>query len=321
MEVLVVGDLIADVVMRLEFLPTPESVQMARDLKVLAGGAANFAITASRLGLKVGILDAVGVDAIGKSLIQVLAFESVDVSLIKIKNGFTKQTLVLVSERGEKSFVGLLTESTATISPDDVVEEFIRDTQCVYVSGYSVGLEVLFPSEGRAVLKSVDLARQLGKIVFFDPGPLAASMDRRVLQGIIEKTNILSLNLSEASSISGTSNPEKAAEALRGIGPEIVSVKMGENGCLLLMGGALYREPGLKVPVVDPTGAGDAFNAALLFGFLRGWHPQQIVRLANSVGALSVTRLGAGQNLPEKREIIDFLIRVGEYEIVKKLEV
>lgn len=320
MDVLVIGDLIADVVVKLEFLPTPESVQMAKDLKILAGGAANFAIAASRLGLKVAILDAVGVDSVGGALIQILASENINVSHIKTRSGFTKQTLVLVDRVGEKSFIGLLSESTALLSPDDVVEEVISSTQYIYVSGYSLGLKELYPLEGRAVLKSIDIAKQLGRMIFFDPGPLVASIDRRVLQKVVSESSILSLNISEATSISGVSDPVKAAEILSGMGPKVVSVKMGEKGCLLLAGGVLYREPGLKVPVVDTTGAGDAFNAALLFGFLRGWQPQQIVRLANSVGALSVTRLGAGQNLPKRREVIDFLISIGEYEIARKLE-
>ena len=67
------------------------------------------------------------------------------------------------------------------------------------------------------------------------------------------------------------------------------------------------RIPGFNVRAVDTTGAGDAFNAALVYGHLAGWPLEKAARFANIVGAVKVTKMGAGVNVPTKAEIDRFL--------------
>jgi len=320
LDVIVVGDLIVDDVIRINALPKPEGVELARDFKRLAGGAANFAIMASRLGLKVKVIDSVGTDEPGKFLVDILLQEGIETSAIKIKKGVTKQTLVIVSSKGEKSFIGLIVEDTATITPEDIEEELIQRASSIYVSGYSIGVRELFPTEGKAVLKSIEVAEQLGKTIFFDPGPLVGLIDEECLYRVIKRSTILSLNLEEASLITHASSLEENIAILHRLGPKLVAIKMGENGCLLSSPGTFYREPGLNVNVVDPTGAGDAFNAAILFGFLKNMPLSLIAKLANAIGALSVTKLGAGQNLPTRSEISSLLSKLGEEHLLLLLE-
>lgn len=320
LDVLAVGDLIADIVIKLDHFPMSEEVQIAQDFVVLAGGSANFAIMVSRLGLKSGIVDVVGTDDIGKFLLNVLRVEGVETSFLSIKNGFTKQTLVLVDAKGRKSFIGLLTKSIAMLSPVDVKEEYIEATKSIYISGYSFGIEKLIDFEGKAVLRYLDVATQLDRIVLFDPGPLVPFIESEVLYKILKRTKILSLNVYEASAITSINDPMKAIDVLHKMGPEIVALKLGDEGCILSISGERFQEQGIKVPVIDSTGAGDAFNAALLFGFIKGLKPQFIAKLANIVGALSVTKFGAGQNLPTKQEIIVFLNKIGKHEILGLLQ-
>ena len=100
----------------------------------------------------------------------------------------------------------------------------------------------------------------------------------------------------------------------------IIALKLGEKGCLLFDGEELIREYGIAVDVVDPSGAGDAFNAGVIYGVMRGLDLKKTARLANIVGALSTTRLGAGQNLPTKEEIIEFLKKSSEKELLQLFE-
>lgn len=318
-DVLVIGDLVLDNVIYLENLPQPEGVYMAYEFKKLAGGAANFAIMASRLGLKVGIIDCVGCDEAGRFLVTTLSQEGVDTSLIKVRNGKTKETLVLFTRKGEKSFIGLLTKETSTLIPEDIKEEDIQKANYIYVSGYSIGIEKL-SDEGKAALKSIEIAQRLGKYVFFDPGPVVTSIDSIRLHDILRKTTILSLNINEASMITHSSDPVQAVEALHTLGPKMVAVKMGEMGCVLSVEGEISRAPPIQVKVTDPTGAGDAFNAGLLFGLLKNLSSEQIARLANAIGALSVTKIGAGQNLPTKIELSSFLEKIGEIHLSELLK-
>jgi len=318
-DILVIGDLILDNLIYLESLPQPEGVYMAYEFKKLAGGAANFAIMASRLGLKVGVIDCVGYDEAGKFLITTLSQEGVDTSLIKVRGGKTKETLVLFTRKGEKSFIGLLTKETSTLTPEDIEEQDIQKTNGIYISGYSIGIEEL-SGEGMAALKSIDIAQTLGKYVFFDPGPVVAFIDSTCLHDILRKTTILSLNIHEASIVTHLSDPVQAIEALHAFGPKIIAVKMGEKGCVVSVEGRIFKAPPIEVKVVDPTGAGDAFNAGLLFGLLKDLSLEQIATLANAIGALSVTKIGAGQNLPTKIELSSFLEKVGEIRLSELLK-
>ena len=104
------------------------------------------------------------------------------------------------------------------------------------------------------------------------------------------------------------------------IGADIIALKLGEKGCLLFDGKELIREYGIAVDVVDPTGAGDAFNAGVIYGVMRGLDLKKTARLANIVGALSTTRLGAGQNLPTREEMIEFLKKSSEKELPQLFE-
>ena len=101
---------------------------------------------------------------------------------------------------------------------------------------------------------------------------------------------------------------------------DIIALKLGEKGCLLFDGKKLIREYGITVDVVDPTGAGDAFNAGVIYGVIRGLDLEKVARLANIIGTLSTTRLGAGQNLPTRREIIEFLKKSSEKELLQLFE-
>jgi len=318
-DVLVIGDLVLDNVVQLDTLPQPEGVHMAYEFKKLAGGAANFAIMASRLGLRVGLIDCIGNDEAGKLLLSILSQENVDTSLIKVRGDNTKETLVLATKKGEKSFIGLLTKEVSMLTPEDINEEDIQKTKGIYISGYSVGIRELL-SEGMAVLKSVEIAQRLGKYVFFDPSPAVTSIDGAHLDSILGKTTILSLNMHEATAITHLSDPVQAINSLHTRGPKIVAIKMGEQGCILSIEGKIFKAPPIKVKVVDPTGAGDAFNAGLLLGLLRGLPPEQIARLANAIGALSVTKMGAGQNLPTKVELSSFLEKIGEIRLAELLK-
>jgi sugar/nucleoside kinase (ribokinase family) len=317
-DVLVTGDLVLDNIIYLDGLPQPEGVQMAHEYKRLAGGAANFAIMASRLGLRVGLVDCVGCDEAGKFLIAILSQEGIDTSLIKVREGKTKQTLVLSTRRGEKSFVGLITKETSTLTLNDIEEEVIQKTKGIYVSGYSIGIKEL-SSEAMAVLKAIEIARQLGRYVFFDPGPAVTSIDSTHLHYILRRSTILSLNIHEASIIAHLSNPAQIIGALHAFGPKVVALKMGDEGCMLSIEGKILKAPPMKVKTIDSTGAGDAFNAGLLFGLLKGLPPKLVAILANVIGALSVKKMGAGQNLPKKTEVLSFLEEIGETHLAELL--
>jgi 2-dehydro-3-deoxygluconokinase len=103
---------------------------------------------------------------------------------------------------------------------------------------------------------------------------------------------------------------ENGEEFLRGLaekGPGEVVLKRGEKGSMTLFEGHILEHPGFKVAEVDPVGAGDAFDAGYLAGWLWELGSEERLRVANAMGALSVTALGDYEGLPDSGELRAFM--------------
>jgi fructokinase len=74
---------------------------------------------------------------------------------------------------------------------------------------------------------------------------------------------------------------------------EIVCTTLGENGAMMLWNDKFYREEGIKVEVVDTVGAGDAFSAGFIKGYIENLNPKEILKIANKLGAFVASKRGA----------------------------
>jgi sugar/nucleoside kinase (ribokinase family) len=87
-----------------------------------------------------------------------------------------------------------------------------------------------------------------------------------------------------------------------------VGIKLGKRGsCIISRDGKIVQVPAFKVKAVDPTGAGDGWNAGLLAGLCKDWDLQKCATVANAIGALVVTKRGAIAALPRKEELTAFM--------------
>ncbi|GAH14772.1 unnamed protein product, partial [marine sediment metagenome] len=93
-------------------------------------------------------------------------------------------------------------------------------------------------------------------------------------------------------------NVEKACKKLLEMGPKIVVLKQGKNGCTIYSSDDTLgiKIKGFKVEEIDPTGAGDSFDGAFIVGYLAGWEVERIGKFANAVGALKVKHFGPMTN-------------------------
>ena len=95
------------------------------------------------------------------------------------------------------------------------------------------------------------------------------------------------------------------------MGPELVIVKLGADGCRVHRGAESVELSAVPVPVVDTTGAGDSLDAAVIYGYLSGMELQSLAVLANAAGAAKVQKRGTGRNVPTLAEIRAVLKRSG----------
>ena len=151
-----------------------------------------------------------------------------------------------------------------------------------------------------------------GVVTFFDPGPgnQEFNLDWHVEAASI--ATILMLNEEQAIRLTGAATYEAAAIELLNNGSRMVFVKLGGEGSYILGKGEEVKHPGMNVDVLDKTGAGDAFDAAVIYGYLSEFDPKRIGVLANAVGAAKASKRGTGFNMPTVEEIRSQLQEAGE---------
>lgn len=303
-DVIVIGDLIADLIMPIPQLPVRANQhQLSHDFWLELGGACNFLVAAARLGLRTKALGPVGDDCYGQSVIDLLHQLGINVSDVSKEPGAkTPLTLVLVDDYGEHVFLGIR-GNVFPLSPQSAWEEHLYETRALYANGYACDGD----AAGDNLLEIFRKAQRMNVFTFFDPGPLASASDPEWLGEMFANTFCLQLTLDEATTLIGSMSPQQAASHLLEQGSKLVAIKMGLEGSLIATREEQVYICAFEIPVRDTTGAGDAFDAACVYGCLAGYTLYQIGCLANAYGAAVCTVLGAGRRIPGREVVANIL--------------
>lgn len=306
LRVVTVGDFVADVVVTIPTLPVePARHQLASAIQVEPGGAGNFVIAGTRLGMDMQLLGVRGADVFGGAAAAALESEGVDThGLVVQADGTTTTVLVLVDGAGQHVFLGKYGLG-AQIAWTVEWQAQVRAAQALFLSGYSLHEERL----AQAALSSLQLARASGVQVFFDPGPHIAGMPAMRIANILRQTDVLLLTEEEIALVTGGKTGLDAAASLFEAGPVTVCVKRGAHGCLILTRELRVEHPGFPVEARDTNAAGDSFAAAFIYATLRGWPLEQVAAFANAMGAAKVQKLGSGRQVPTYAEVLAVLQR------------
>lgn len=308
MDVVSFGDLVADMILPIQKLPIcANETQLARQSLLEPGGAGNFLIMARRLGLSAAATGCVGGDAYGQMIVEKLHGEGVDMGgVVMLGDQTTTLVMILIDEAGEHVFLGVLGSFQVTqILP--AFAQKVAQARAFFTNGYAF----LETAPAQLVIDLMALARQQGKTVFLDPGPQMREIPQDQMRAAIAQAHTLLLTEEEAAALVGGGSAQESARALLGMGPERVVLKRGAQGCLIVDAQRCTPLDGFASGVRDTTGAGDAFDAAFVYGTLRGMPPEAAGRLANAVGACTVAKLGAGTGLPSKAEVAALMARQG----------
>ena len=290
--ILVLGSLNIDLVQRVPRMPQPGETLRALDFQTFIGGkGANQACAASKLGALTQMAGCVGGDVFGTQLITELKKLGVDTSRVRSGQLPTGTATILVLPNGENVIV------ISAGSNGEVSTAMALDTVSDLRQGDILLCQLEIPID--SVEAALQKARRQQATTILDPAP-ACALSPTLLQAV----TILTPNQSEAGlllskpPIETIAEGREAAVALRRLGPDIVILKMGEQGCVVADDVANTLVPGFKVTAIDTTAAGDAFNGALATALTRGETLLHAARFACAAGALSVTRPGAVSSLP-----------------------
>ena len=310
-QVLSMGEILID------FIVTDGATMLgsAETFVARSGGApANVSVALARLGIPSAFCGVAGDDPFGSRLHIELTSEGVDTSRLR-RTGDDATTLAYAwkDARGDGHF-WLLRGADSRLDVSDADSAGIANLAALVVGSVSLSTQ---PSR-RAIERAVDLATQSDVPVVFDVNLRPSlwpnlAFARTLCQAVASKSHVVKLSLDDAIGLFGAGiTPDTAIEAILALGPQSVVLTDGERGSWFSCGSNVTFVPAFAVAAIEPTGAGDAFCAAVVVQSLTSdWAPLTAdnVRYAAAAGALATTRRGAWDGLPDRAQLDSFLAR------------
>lgn len=300
------GSVNMDLVVRCHRAPAEGETVMSTGWLTNPGGkGANQAVQASRMGARTMLVGRVGSDAFGRELLDGLHRYAVDTSGVTVDPNLPSGLACILVEDGGQNRIVVVPGANAAVG---ATELSILDP--LLEPGTVLMLQCEIPFD--VVLQAAHLGRSRGAIVMLDPSPASAVTVR---PGVFADVDYLMPNEGEACSLTGRGDVQSAVQALLQLGAGTVVLKRGEHGALAAGRFSSPEVPAFKVTPVDTTAAGDSFQGAFAASLDKGLRPGQALCRAMAAGALTVTRAGAQQSMPDEAEVAGFLdarLRHGE---------
>ncbi len=283
-------------------------------VKKPGGSPFNVAVGLSRLGRKVSFLGKLGGDPFSKFLFQMLKGESIDTSFLVISKEFKTSLVFIARDRaGSPDFVFYRDHPADTSLTYEEIRLPVSRFSLFHFGSMAVVFEPLRSTSLRVM---EDFVRQ--KIpVSFDPNvrPNIIKNRNNFIKDffhIAENVTILKLSHQDLSYIFPGEPVDKVIHKIPLKKDSLLFVTMGEKGCLVHFENNQYVVPAFPIDVVDTTGCGDAFMAAVIFKYTEKppttvKEAKDIAVFANAVAALVTTRIGAASAMPTLDEVKRFL--------------
>ncbi|HEY6138791.1 MAG TPA: ribokinase [Thermoanaerobaculia bacterium] len=298
--VTVMGSFVADLSFRTPRLPAWGETVLGTEFRLGPGGkGSNQAVAAARLGARVSFICKLGRDAFGDLARRTYANDGVDTRFVFDcdDHGTGGAAIILDQVSGENAIV-VVPGSCFTLKEEDV--DNARDA----IDGAAI-----FMTQLELPLATVEhglrLARSLGVRTILNPAPAFALDD-----AVFPLCDFMTPNEVEAAMLTGESDPARAAGALLDRGAGAAVITLGAQGALVKTATIHELVPAVDAgPVVETTGAGDAFNAGFAVALAEGRDVVEATRFGCAVAGISVTRPGTAQSMPRRDEVEALLRR------------
>ena len=281
-----------------------------------SGDTPIFINAAARLGAKTAMIGAVGGDAFGECALRKLKENGVDVSQVQIsKDRYTGSTFVIYYEDGSRKFLYHLDGSgSIDFDPDAYDTGCLADAKWVHFTGFSMEASEKYV---RACYKALEYLGPQTKVSFdpnIRPEIYTPEQIKEMCDPILRRADVVLPSGDEAKLFTGAASVDEGCRILSDGGKKLVVLKRGENGSRFYQGDEIIDVPSFKTTEVDPTGAGDTYDAALITGFCEGMSIYEAGRFANAAGAYAVTKKGPMEGQATRAQI-DELLASGRTEI------
>ncbi len=300
--IVILGVFVADTAYRADRPPRMGETILGNSFALGPGGkGSNQAVAAARAGGDVHFITKLGQDAFADMALSIWADAGVTPEITQHEDSYTGAAYIFIEEATGDNAIIICPGVARTISAEYI------DSRDALIGGADIFMTQL-EQPMDAALRALQIARKGGAKTILNPAPAADLPD-----GMLRYCDYLTPNETEAEALTGmpvgsVEEAREAAELLLAQGVGAVIMTLGENGALYHDATQSTHVPAISAgPVVETTGAGDAFNGGFAAALARGADPLEAVRFGCATAGLSVTRPGTAASMPRLQEIEDLL--------------
>ncbi len=298
----VIGSIHIDFYVRLPKLPVPGETVLGYDFIMKPGGkGANQAVATARLGAHTYMVGRIGNDIFAEKLLDNFAKNGVDTKYVSIdKTTHTGTAFILLDKKTGENMIAVAPGADAHVSKEDVEKAIpaIKESEIIL-------LQLEIPVD--TVIYAIKKASKLGRKVILNPAP-ATILPEEIFRHIYVITpNRVEAELLTGVKVKNIEDAIKAGKLLVNKGVKYAIITMGDKGSVIVSKDIAKHIPAYKVEIIDTTGAGDAFNGALAVFLAEGYDIVEACKRANAAAAIQITKLGAQEGLPTRKELESFI--------------
>lgn len=265
------------------------------------GKGSNQALAASKFGVDTSFIGCIGNDRYGKDALAMYDKYGISTEGIRIDTTIHSGISVIFIDKNGRNMIEIVLGANGRLSNEDIDrdEKIITDSTIVG-----------FQLEGSLELVEygVKKVQSLGIKTLLDPAP-AVKLDDSIYQYLdYIKPNETEAKILTGIEVTDAATAEDAGKWFLDRGVKTAIITMGEKGALMMSNDDKEFFPALDVKAIDTTGAGDTFSGALMAGLAQGREIKDAINFANHAGALSVTKLGVVEAIPELEEVEKFIM-------------
>lgn len=300
----VMGSFVADVAFRADRLPSWGETILGNTFKLGPGGkGSNQAVAAARAGAQVSFIGKVGNDTFGELARSLYRDEGIDAQFLLTSDNATGAAAILIDARTGENSIIVVPGACLDLTPEEVdgMKETIA-ASTIFVTQ----LELALPT----VEHGLKLAHTLGVPTILNPAPGC-----KLPGSIFPYCDYVTPNETETEVLTGihvrsAADAERAADAFLALGVRNAVITLGAQGAFVRNQTITALVPAINAgPVVETTGAGDAFNGGFAVALAEGRDLVEAARFGCAVAGLSVTRPGTAPSMPHRAEVDALLAR------------
>jgi len=280
-------------------LPTGSKEEIESIFYATGGGATNTATGFKRLGLKTGVLAAIGHDPAGQIILRELREEGINTRMVMRLDDYKTAYSAILTGHGHDRIILVYGGATRHLGEERRIHwTWLKQAKWIHLTS--------FHSKPGIIEKILGFAEKNGISVSFNPGMSEIRLGFKKLAPMLRKVDILLLNKNEAGLLTREKNVKKQLAKLQELVP-IVVITDGKKGAHAFDGIWHYYKPSYDVKIADTTGAGDAFHSGFVAAIVKGHTIEKALDYGNGNAQSTIMHFGAKNNLLTQREMELFL--------------